>query len=208
MLKRSSLNYFSKMSKLIGITGGIGSGKTTLANRLVEMGYPVYFADKEAKRISESEAIVNQIVEQFGSHLLVNGAIDRTALAEIVFKDPERLKKLNQIIHPAVAKDFQDWLKRNSKYPIVFKEAAILFESGSYKNCDAIITITAPIEERIKRVSLRDQLTISEIKQRISRQWSEEDKIKRSDFVIVNNNLENAFQELDSILKILNNSQN
>lgn len=195
------------MSKLIGITGGIGSGKTTLANHLVKLGYPVYFADKEAKRISESESITSQIVEQFGSSILVNGAIDRSELAEMVFKDPEALKKLNQIIHPAVAKDFQEWLNKNSAYPVVFKEAAILFESGSYKNCDAIITITAPKEERIKRVAQRDRLTPLEIEHRMARQWSEEDKIRLSNYVIVNENLEKAIQELESILKKLNNSQ-
>jgi dephospho-CoA kinase len=194
------------MSKLIGITGGIGSGKTTLANHLVKLGYPVYFADKEAKRISESEAITSQIVNQFGSFILVNGAIDRAALAEMVFKDPKALKKLNQIIHPAVAKDFQEWLDRNSTYPIVFKEAAILFESGSYKYCDAVITITAPKEERIKRVAQRDRLSTDEIENRMARQWSDEDKIKLSNYVIVNENLEKAIQELESILKKLNNS--
>lgn len=194
------------MSKLIGITGGIGSGKTTLANHLVKLGYPVYFADIEAKKISQSEALVTQIVEQFGASILVNGEIDRTALAEIVFKDPEALKKLNQIIHPAVSKDFQRWLAKNIHHPLVFKEAAILFESGSYKYCDAIITITAPKEERIKRVTQRDNLALHDIEKRMERQWSEEEKIKLSDFVIVNINLENAIQELESILKKLNDS--
>lgn len=196
------------MSKLIGITGGIGSGKTTFANHLVKLGYPVYFADKEAKRISESETITSQIVKQFGPSILVNGAIDRAALAEMVFKDPEALKMLNQIIHPAVAKDFKEWLKKNSTYPIVFKEAAILFESGSYKNCDAIITITAPKEERIKRVTQRDHLTPVEIERRMDRQWSDKKKIKLSNYVIVNENLKIAIQELESILKKLNNSHN
>lgn len=195
------------MSKLIGITGGIGSGKTTLANHLVKLGYPVYFADQEAKRISESEVINSKIVEQFGSSILVKGSIDRSALSEIVFNDPEALKRLNQIIHPAVANDFQEWLNKNLTHPIVFKEAAILFESGSYKLCDAVITITAPREERVKRVVKRDNLSIDEIEKRMANQWSEEKKIRLSDYVISNVNLDSSKLELELILKKLIHSQ-
>ncbi len=125
-------------------------------------------------------------------------------MAKIVFTNSEKLQLLNSIIHPEVKKDFTEWIKKQNK-PFVIKEAAILFESGSYKDCDIIITITAPIEERINRVMKRDKTTREKVLDRISNQWSDEQRIEKSDFVIENSSLNIAFEQVNEILDLLNN---
>ncbi|MGO4773531.1 dephospho-CoA kinase [Flavobacterium sp. W22_SRS_FK3] len=196
------------MTKIIGLTGGIGSGKTTVANYFKEMGIPVYIADDAAKEIMKSKSIIEEIKVLFGEFLFENGVLNRARLAEIVFNDRKKLDQLNAIIHPAVKKDFQSWLKENNDNDYVIYEAAILFESGRYKDCDFVITVTAPEEVRIERVLRRDKNTREQVLSRMKMQWKDEERISKSNFIIINNNLKNTKEEVVKILKILNIKQN
>lgn len=193
------------MSKIIGLTGGIGSGKTTLANYFDSLGIPVFIADDEAKRLMQSSAILEAIKTSFGDAIFENGQLNRQQLAAIVFSDPEKLSQLNNIIHPAVKKQFTIWLSQYQTAPFVIYEAAILFESGSYQNCDIIITITAPFEDRIARVMQRDSSSREQVVMRINAQWTDEQRISKSDFVIDNTDTDTAKQIINKILKILKN---
>ena len=196
------------MTKVIGLTGGIGSGKTTIANYFQEMGVPVYIADDGAKRVMQSENIVKQIKTVFGENLFENNILNRAQLAEIVFNDKDKLAQLNAIVHPAVKKDFEEWLLIHKKNTYVIYEAAILFESGRYKECDVVITVTAPKEIRIQRVLKRDNTTREHVLSRMEMQWDDEKRISGSNFVINNDNLKNAKEEVVKILKILDIKQN
>jgi len=191
------------MTKIIGLTGGIGSGKTTIANHFMAAGIPVYIADDEARKIMQSSAIINEIKKTFGSTIFKNNVLNREKLSEIVFNNPKKLKQLNAIIHPAVKNHFGNWILNHKNSPFIIYEAAILFESGSYKNCDLIITVTAPIELRIQRVIQRDKTTREKVLKRINMQWNDEQRISKSDFVIENVNPDIAKSEVDKILKIL-----
>ena len=196
------------MTKVIGLTGGIGSGKTTIANYFQEMGVPVYIADNGARNVMQSEDIVKQIKTTFGDDLFENNILNRAKLAEIVFNDKSKLEQLNNIVHPAVEKDFEVWLLQHTNYAYVIYEAAILFESGRYKECDVVITVTAPKELRIERVIKRDNTTREHVLSRMDMQWNDEKRISGSNFVINNDNLKNAKEEVVKILKILDIKQN
>ncbi len=191
------------MTKIIGLTGGIGSGKTTIANHFLAAGIPVYIADDEARKIMQSSVIIKEIKKTFGSAIFDTDILNREKLSEIVFNNPEKLKQLNAIIHPAVKNHFGNWILNHNKHPFIIYEAAILFESGSYKNCDLIITVTAPIESRIQRVIQRDKTTREKVLKRINMQWTDEQRISKSDFVIENISPEIAKSDVDKILKIL-----
>lgn len=193
------------MTKIIGLTGGIGSGKTSIAKYFEQKGIPVYIADDRAKMVSSKPEVVKKIITAFGNEILDNNkSISKEKLSNIVFTDKKKLQLLNSIIHPEVKKDFIEWVKMQNK-PFVIKEAAILFESGSYKDCDLVITITAPIEERIKRVMLRDNISREKVLDRISNQWSDEERIKKSDFIIENTSLTAAYEQVNKILVSLKN---
>ena len=192
------------MTKIIGLTGGIGSGKTTIARLFEAEGIPVYIADDEAKKIMILPETIQLVGEYFGQDVIVNHQIDRKKLSEIVFNNPEKLKELNKIIHPLVKKHFDDWAKKQ-KSPFVIKEAAILFESGSYKYCDQIITVIASEETRIKRVISRDNSTKDAVLDRIKNQWSDSQKTSKSDYIIENENLNEAKLQFKEILKKLKN---
>lgn len=196
------------MTKIIGLTGGIGSGKTTIANHFKSLGIPVYIADEEARKLMQSDEIVKAVKAIFGSVFFEKDVLNRGKLAEAVFNDPEKLKQLNAIVHPRVKKHFKQWLLEHKDFPIVIYEAAILFESGSYKDFDAIITVTAPIETRIQRVIARDNASREQVLKRMEAQWTDEQRISKSDFVIENTNIENSLMELEKILKILKIRQN
>lgn len=178
--------------KVVGITGGIGSGKSVVSMVFRQLGIPVYDSDAEAKLLYDKfpelrDAVRKQIAEEaFDS----NGKLDRKKLAEIVFQFPEKLEILNQLVHPLVKKDFQNWVQKHPEAAYVVKEAAILFESGAYSDCDKVITVVAPRELRIQRVRERDRKTKSEIEAIMDRQSNDEEKIKRSDFVIQNDEKE------------------
>lgn len=191
------------MTKIIGLTGGIGSGKTTVANHFRVAGIPVYIADDEARKIMQSDEINAEIKKKFGDTVFDNGILNREKLSGIVFNNPEKLKLLNAIIHPAVKKHFSSWILNQKNAPYIIYEAAILFESGSYKDCDIIITVTAPLELRIQRVIQRDKTTRENVLSRINMQWNDEKRIEKSDFVIENDTTEIAKSAVDKILKIL-----
>ncbi|KAF2507208.1 dephospho-CoA kinase [Flavobacterium zhairuonense] len=196
------------MTKVIGLTGGIGSGKTTVANYFKEMGVPVYIADDGARVVMQAEDVIEKIKKTFGAALFENNVLNRAKLADIVFNDSDKLAQLNAIVHPAVKKDFEAWLLLRAKEEYVIYEAAILFESGRYKECDSIITVTAPVEVRIERVLKRDNTTREQVLSRMQMQWKDEDRISKSNFVINNVNLKIAREEVVKILKILNIKQN
>ncbi len=170
----------------IGLTGGIGSGKTTVANYFLELGIPVYFADIEAKKLMTSSTIIQQKINaEFGEESYHNHILNRAYLASIVFQNPKKLEKLNAIVHPEVAKHFSTWVKKQSSEYIV-QENAILFENNTASNFDFIVMVTAPIDIRIQRVIDRDRVTKEDVLLRIQNQWDDVAKIKLADFVIHN----------------------
>lgn len=175
----------------LGITGGIGSGKTTVCRLFELLGISVYYADEESKKLlDEDKEVKKQVVDIFGNPILNDaGSIDRKKLAGIVFNNKERLEKLNSILHPAVGLHFENWLKKQ-KSPYILKEAAILFESGAFKQVDKVLTVVAPLELKIQRTMKRDGVSKEDVESRIKLQMSDEEKIKRSDFVINNNEQE------------------
>jgi dephospho-coA kinase len=184
----------------VGLTGGIGSGKTTIARLFAsEFAIPIYIADVKTKElIAHNVALQQRIKELLGQQAFVEGKYNTAFVAQIVFSDPAKLQALNAIIHPYVQEDFEQW-KCSQHSPYVIKESAILFESGSYKDCDCIITVTAPLEERINRVMLRDKIDRETVLKRIKNQWNDENKIKLSTFVVDNREL---FRNLDKIKTI------
>ena len=187
--------------KVVGLTGGIGSGKSTIARLFAALGIAVYDSDTEAKKlINTSAEIKKRIVEVFGAEAYAEGGYNRAYMADIVFRNPDKLAVLNSIVHPVLADDFNQWVALQTS-PYVIKEAAILFESGSYKNCDFIITVTAPEALRISRCMSRDGSTESQVRARMAQQWTDAQRIALSDAVIENINLE----ETEKRVRELNN---
>ncbi|MGQ2984705.1 dephospho-CoA kinase [Flavobacterium sp.] len=195
-------------TKMIGLTGGIGSGKTTIARHFISWGVPVYFADDEAKKILYLPEAVEEIRDAFGEAAFTDGIPDRQKIAGIVFSDPEKLNILNRIIHPKVKQHFLDWAASHSDKPCVIKEAAILFETGSYKDLDAIILVTAPKETRISRVMQRDNVTREKVMERMDNQWDDERKLALSDHIIENIDPEKARENAFLVYKIITNVPN
>ncbi|MFN4027097.1 MULTISPECIES: dephospho-CoA kinase [Flavobacterium] len=195
------------MTKVIGLTGGIGSGKTLVAKYIQSKGIPVYIADEEAKKLMDTPEIVETIANTFGNEIVDGDRVNRQQLAQLVFESPEKLQKLNAIIHPKVKQHFENWLKSQHNHPFIVKEAAILFESGSYRFCDKIITVTAPLSVRLQRVMQRDRVTEEQVLARMNNQWSDEDKAALSDFVVQNISIEDTKSQVDNILKTLKNNQ-
>jgi len=193
------------MTKIIGLTGGIGSGKTTIANHLKSLGIPVYNSDDQAKKILYLPETIKSLKSVFGNSIFSNNLLDKEKLSQLVFNNQEQLKVLNQIIHPKVKIDFDKWLFANKNATLVIKEAAILFESGSYKDCDAIISISAPQELRIQRVINRDHATLEEVMAKINNQWTDDMRNKKSDYVIDNQDIEVACAQTQKIITILLN---
>lgn len=184
----------------VGITGGIGSGKTYVCTVFEKMGVPVFYADEESKKISESDVVISKIVETFGASILgADNKLDRKKLSEYVFSNPVALQKLNAIIHPLVKKRFENWLEENVDKKYILKEAAILFETGLDKEMDSIITVIADKETRIERVKKRSNLAEETIEKIMASQWSDEEKIKQSSFVINNNVNELLLPQIISI---------
>ena len=193
------------MAYIIGLTGGIGSGKTTLVNHMESLGVPVFIADEEAKKAMQSPQVLDNVKANFGNAIFENGHLNRQQLASIVFSNPDKLKELNSIIHPEVKRLFAIWLDQHKAVPFVVYETAILFESGSYQNCDYIITVTAALEDRIIRVMQRDNCSREQVLQRINVQWTDEERALKSNYVIDNTSTQSAKHEIDKILKILKN---
>ena len=174
----------------IGVTGGIGSGKTTVTKVFQTFGIPVFMADVEAKRlIQEDEDLKNDIKSAFGNSIYQDGQLDKQAMAALIFNDEGALGKINFLVHPAVQLVFEKWCsKQSAKY--VLKEAAILFESGAEKGLDLVICVSAPNELRIQRVKARDGVAESQVEERMAKQWAQVKKIELSDYHIVNDEQE------------------
>lgn len=189
---------------LIGLTGGIGSGKSTVAKVFETLGIPVYYADDEAKRLMNTdERLKQEIIKQFGIESYKDGTLNRPYIASLVFADKEKLSLLNSLVHPVTIEDSQKWVLQQIS-PYVIREAALLFESGANKGLDFVIGVSAPLPLRIQRVIQRDGLSKEEIEQRISRQMDEEEKLKKCDFVILNDEKQLVIpQVLDIHKKIL-----
>ena len=188
----------------IGLTGGIGSGKTTVANMFKSKNIPVFIADVEAKKILNDPSVAQDVANTFNISLTNDGLIDKSKLASIVFKDKAALEKLNSIIHPKVHQSFQKWVKNKDASYIIY-EAAIIFEKDRASDFDFTILITAPEEARIQRVVQRDLSSEDEVKSRMKAQWPESKKKKLADFVIENTNLKQTQQQVDKLhAKFLN----
>ncbi|WP_297887833.1 dephospho-CoA kinase [uncultured Capnocytophaga sp.] len=184
---------------VVGLTGGIGSGKSTIAKAFAALGIAVFNSDEQAKALIATDAQVKErIIAAFGEEAYHNGEYNRAYIAQIVFNNSEKLAILNGIVHPALAEYFKRWAKEQTS-PYVLKEAAILFESGSYKDCDYIITVTAPEEVRIARVMARDHCTEAQVRARMAQQWSDAQRIALSNAVIENIDLEKAKKEVKRI---------
>lgn len=197
------------MTKIVGLTGGIGSGKTMVASFFKEEGIPVYISDERAKIIMDNPEIVHQVQEIFEDNVQENGKLDRKKIRNIVFKQGHLLDKLNAVIHPEVKKDFEEWVKSHQKHLFVIKESALLFEKKLYKTCDYVILVTAPEEIRVKRVIKRDGVTAESIRNIIRNQMRDEDKIPFCDWVIINLDKELVKKEIKNIIddiKLKNNS--
>ncbi len=191
----------------VGITGGIGAGKTTVSNIFKVLKVPIFYADKVAKNlINTNDKTIRKIKEKFGD-VYINGKLNNKKLAAIIFNNPEKLKIINNIVHPAVHKEYNKWCKKNSDKIYTLMEAAILFESRSYKKLDKIITVYAPEKIRIKRVCKRDNTNEKKVKERIRNQINDKEKIKLSDFVIHNYNDNMLIPQVLEIHKKITNTK-
>jgi dephospho-CoA kinase len=171
---------------IVGITGGIGSGKTTVCNIFSSLGVPIYHADDEAKKLYSLPHLKEELKKRFGAAIInKNGDLDKKKMADLIFNDEKSLKEINTLIHPLVIQHFNEW-KEKQESTYIIKEAAILFESGTNKDCDKIILVTAPAETRMQRILQRDNRTREEVEKIMQKQWAEEEKRKLSDFIITN----------------------
>lgn len=189
---------------IVGLTGGIGSGKTTVAKQFKALGVPVYIADEEAKKIMNTSKVVKRKLKTlFGDSAYINDKeLNRKYIASLIFKDKSLLQKMNAIVHPKVAEHFKRWVKKQ-KAPYVIKEVAILFENDGYKHVDKIITVTTPRKERIKRVIERDNRTEADVLAIMKNQWSDRRKVALSDYIIKNTDLEKTLKRVKRLHKLL-----
>lgn len=184
---------------VVGLTGGIGSGKTTVANFFKELGIPVYIADDEAKKLmNKSKVLIRKIKKLFGEDAYVNGELNRPFVAQKIFNNESLLKQMNAVVHPKVGKHFNKWVAKQNT-PYVIKEAAILFENNGYKECDFMITVVTDEKIRLKRVIKRDNTSKERVLAIMKNQWKDEEKIKLSDFVIVNNEIQETKKQVARI---------
>jgi len=187
----------------VGLTGGIGSGKTTIAKMFEELGVPVYYADDEAKKLMNSNSqIQKELLQLLGKNAYQNGKLNRAFIAGVIFNDKNKLKKINAIVHPVVANHFEKWAhNQQSKY--VIQENAIIFESGAQDKFDKIITVTAPVEIKTERVMSRDHVSKEKVQERMKNQLKDDYKIENSFYVIHNLDLEKSLNEVEKIHKSL-----
>ena len=187
----------------IGITGGIGSGKTTVCKIFETLNIPIYYADDRAKWLMvNSPALQTGIQQLFGKEAYFkDGTLNRAHIGSIAFKDPAKLQKLNALVHPAVFVDGENWQQEQLTLgaPYTIKEAALIYETGSYKMLDKVIVVSAPEELRIERVIKRDQLSAEEVKERIARQMPESEKVSKADFVIQNDGQHSLIKQVLAI---------
>ena len=186
--------------KAVGVTGGIGSGKTTVCKIFELLGVPVFYADAEAKKLYEDPKIKSKVIKLFGKKILgKDGEIDKMKLALIVFNDKSSLSKINSLIHPAVRKKYYQWKNRQKAVKYVIEEAAIMIESGAYKELDYLISVKADVETRIKRISERDNAPSVQIEKRIQEQLSDKEREKYSDAVILNDGKHSLIEQVLNI---------
>ena len=185
--------------KIVGLTGGIGSGKSAVLSIFSSQGVPCYQSDSSAKKLMHQDPeLINQIKALFGDDLYEGEKLNRGKLAEVVFADKSKLESLNAIVHPRVKEDFQLFLsQQNADY--VIKEAAILFETGGAEDCDVTILVTAPEDLRIERVMKREKSKVEHIKSRMRHQWSDEKKIPMADYVINNIDWDKTLKKVEEI---------
>lgn len=187
----------------VGITGGIGSGKSTVSRFFSELGVPVYDSDQRAKSLMQhDDSIIIKIKKEFGDDSYLNNVLNRSHIAEIVFKNELKLKQLNAIVHPVVRTDFNNWLSQNSNARFVIKEAAIMIESGAYKDLDKLIVVNANREQKIKWIKKRDHLLLEDIENRIQNQLSDKMRNQYADFIIENNSSKKELKQ--QVLSIYN----
>lgn len=187
----------------VGITGGIGSGKSTVSYFFSELGVPVYDSDQRAKSLMQhDDSIIIKIKKEFGDDSYLNNVLNRSHIAEIVFKNELKLKQLNAIVHPVVRTDFNNWLSQNSNARFVIKEAAIMIESGAYKDLDKLIVVNANREQKIKWIKKRDHLLLEDIENRIQNQLSDKIRNQYADFIIENNSSKKELKQ--QVLSIYN----
>ena len=185
----------------IGITGGIGSGKSIVSNLFRIHGIPVYSADEETKKLNNTSPIIKeQLTAHFGDNLYVNNVLNKKMFADIIFNDSEKLQLANSIIHPEVLKHFTYWCSQNSEHSIVALEAAILFESGFNKHLDKVVTVYSPLKDRISRVSLRDNMSAEMVRDRIKNQMPEKEKIGLTEYVIVNDYNNSLIEQVHNLI--------
>jgi len=182
----------------VGITGGIGSGKSTVCKIFEQLGIPIYYADDRAKVLMVEDAqLIVEIKALLGTEAYTDdGQLNRAYVANVVFQDPDKLSQLNTLVHPAVAKDGEEWQKKQQNAPYTLKEAALLYEAGSYRVLDKIICVVAPEEMRIERVRKRDQINRAAVRARIDKQWPQAKKARLSDFLIYNDGSQSLIQQV------------
>lgn len=191
---------------VLGITGGIGTGKSTVSEIFSLCGIPVYVADTESKKLTNTSPVIRQkLIKLYGEDIYDNdGLLNKSKLASIIFSDKTQLEKVNNIIHPEVEKNLCEWIVFNSNLNIVAYESAIMFESGFHKLTDKIITVYTPLDIRIDRIVKRDGFSKDKALERIHSQMSDEEKIKLSDYVIVNDGTRSLIQQVLDVMKQLN----
>ena len=185
--------------KIIGLTGGMGSGKTTVAKMFEEYGIPIYIADTEAKELMHTSSEIREALQHLlGVSVYKDGQLDRKYMADKIFNNKAVLEKVNRIVHPRVESHFQEWKKKQNA-PYCIKEVAILFENGSYKRCDKTILVVADEEERISRVMKRDGIKREKVLERMKNQWSDAEKTPLADYIIENHSLEGTNEEVKNL---------
>jgi dephospho-CoA kinase len=189
---------------IVGLTGGIGSGKSTVAKVFETLHIPVFYSDDVAKKAYLDNDIRRAIIEKFGADVLTENGVNKEKMRELIFSQPEALLFINQLIHPWVAEEFKKFIASNKSAPYIIKEAAIIIESGGYKDCDKIILITAPENQRIARVSLRDNISDEKVRERITLQMPDTEKMKYADYTWKNDNHESLLKQIllfDNMIK-------
>lgn len=191
----------------VGITGSIGSGKSTVCRAFEAQGVPVYYADDRAKWLMQNDqTLKTELIKHFGADTFdQKGTLNRAYLAQRVFQDTEALQMLNSLVHPAVFEDGIRWMAEQEAQGATYalKEAALLFESGSHKTLDKVIVVTAPLDARIQRVKARDNVTEAQVRARMDKQWTQAQKVAAADFEIENNRLEDLPQKIEAARKQL-----
>ncbi|NBG67289.1 dephospho-CoA kinase [Acidiluteibacter ferrifornacis] len=190
----------------VGLTGGIGSGKSTVSQVFINLGVPVFNSDMVARNIVNTNSkAIKKIKSAFGEHLYDSGELDRKALAAIVFTNPDALEQLNSIVHPLVGESFNKWCEKHASAPYIIKEAAILFESGAHQNLDRIITVYTKKEERIRRIMARDNVSAEDVEHRMNNQWTDETRNKLADFIIINDDKDKLLPQVMELHEVLLN---